>query len=166
MESVKMWVMSIAVGAIAGAVALALSPSDSLGKTVRTTVSVFLISAMLMPLVSKNGFSFDFEISKDDTALSNEIEITDSVAKATAEAIKEKVQNLLEQKGISKAHTDIKMKVNGSEISVESVTVTIPAKYAAQKEMIRSFIKDELQIKAEVTTQSDERRNGDGSENS
>lgn len=161
-----MWVMSIAVGAIAGAVALALSPSDGLGKTVRTTVSVFLISAMLMPLVGKNGLSFDFEITQEDSLKSNESEISDSVAQATAEAIKEKVQNLLEQKGISNAHTDIKMKVNGSEISVESVVVTIPAEYAAQKEMIRSFIKDELQINAEVTLRSGERGNGDGSENS
>ena len=161
-----MWVMSIAVGAIAGAVALALSPSDGLGKTVRTTVSVFLISAMLMPLVGKNGLSFDFEIAQEDSLKSSESEITDSVAQATAEAIEEKVQNLLEQKGISNAHTDIKMKVNGSEISVESVVVTIPAEYAAQKEMIRSFIKDELQINAEVTLRSGERGNGDGSENS
>ena len=161
-----MWVMSIAVGAIAGAVALALSPSDGLGKTVRTTVSVFLISAMLMPLVDKNGLSFDFEIAQEDSLKSSESEITDSVAQATAEAIEEKVQNLLEQKGISKAHTDIKMKVNGSEISVESVVVTIPAEYAAQKETIKSLIKDELQINAEVTLGSDERGNGDGSENS
>ena len=166
MESVKVWVMSIAVGAIAGAVALALSPSDGLGKTVRTTVSVFLISAMLMPLVGKNGLSFDFKIAQEDSLKSSESEITDSVAQATAEAIEEKVQNLLEQKGISNAHTDIKMKVNGSEISVESVVVTIPAEYASQKETIKSLIKDELQINAELTLGSGERGNGDGSENS
>ena len=160
-----MWVMSIAVGAIAGAVALALSPSDGLGKTVRTTVNIFLISAMLMPLVGKNGLSFDFEIAQEDSLKSSESEITDSVAQATAEAIEEKVQNLLEQKGISNAHTDIKMKVNGSEISVESVVVAIPSDYADKTQKIKKLIKDELQINAEVTVRSGERGNGDGSEN-
>ena len=51
MESVKMWVMSIAVGAIAGAVALALSPSDSLGKTVRTTDGRVIIEITIMPKI-------------------------------------------------------------------------------------------------------------------
>lgn len=164
MESVKMWVMSIAVGAIAGAVALALSPSDSLGKTVRTTVSIFLISAMLMPLTDKNGLSFDFEITQENSE-STESEITDSVAKATADAVKEKIHNLLEQNGISHADTDIKMKVNGSEISVESVVVAIPSDYADKTQTVKKLIKDELQINAEVTVRSGERGNGDGSEN-
>ena len=60
------------------------------------------------------------------------------------------IEDILSQNGISQTDADIKMKVSGDEISVESVTVKINQKYFSRVEEIKKLIKDKLGIIADV----------------
>ena len=140
-EQIRSWVLSLAVCAMAGAAVLALSPNGSLEKAVKTTVSVFLICSTALPLFSLKS-DIDIEIPEFQFSSENNNSI--------AAGIKKNIEDILSQNGISQTDADIKMKVSGDEISVESVTVKINQKYFSRVEEIKKLIKDKLGIIADV----------------
>lgn len=148
-EQIRSWVFSLAVCAMAGAAVLALSPNGSLEKAVKTTVSVFLICSTALPLLSLKS-DIDIEIPEFQFSSENNNSIAEEISSQTAAGIKKNIEDILSQNGISQADADIKMKVSGDEISVESVTVKINQKYSSRAEEIKKLIKDKLGIIADV----------------
>ena len=146
-EQIRSWVLSLAVCAMAGAAVLALSPNGSLEKAVKTTVSVFLICSTALPLLSLKS---DIEIPEFQFSSENNNSIAEEISSQTAAGIKKNIEDILSQNGISQTDADIKMKVSGDEISVESVTVKINQKYFSRVEEIKKLIKDKLGIIADV----------------
>lgn len=134
---------------MAGAAVLALSPNGSLEKAVKTTVSVFLICSTALPLLSLKS-DIDIEIPEFQFSSENNNSIAEEISSQTAAGIKKNIEDILSQNGISQADADIKMKVSGDEISVESVTVKINQKYSSRAEEIKKLIKDKLGIIADV----------------
>ena len=151
-EQIRSWVLSLAVCAIAGAAVLALSPSGSLEKAIKTAVSVFLICSTALPLFSLKS-DIDIEIPEFQFSSENENSIAEKISSQTAASIKKNIEDILSQNGISQADADIKMNVSGEEISVESVTVNINQKYSSRAEEIKKLIKDKLGIIADVRIQ-------------
>ena len=148
-EQICSWVLSLAVCAMAGAAVLALSPNGSLEKAVKTTVSVFLICSTALPLFSLKS-DIDIEIPEFQFSSENNNSIAEEISSQTAAGIKKNIEDILSQNGISQTDADIKMKVSGDEISVESVTVKINQKYFSRVEEIKKLIKDKLGIIADV----------------
>lgn len=148
-EQIRSWVLSLAVCAMAGAAVLALSPNGSLEKAVKTTVSVFLICSTALPLFSLKS-DIDIEIPEFQFSSENSNSIAEEISSQTAAGIKKNIEDILSQNGISQTDADIKMKVSGDEISVESVTVKINQKYSSRVEEIKKLIKDKLGIIADV----------------
>ena len=102
-----------------------------------------------MPLFSLKS-DIDIEIPEFQFSSENNNSIAEEISSQTAAGIKKNIEDILSQNGISQADADIKMKVSGDEISVESVTVKINQKYFSRVEEIKKLIKDKLGIIADV----------------
>ncbi|MBQ8784375.1 MAG: stage III sporulation protein AF [Clostridia bacterium] len=150
METIRLWVTGLASAAVIGAVVLVLTPGGGAEKAVKTIVSVFLISSMLLPFVKGAELSLDTELPDEEEVIQNENGISEAMAEQFEVKLRETIENILSQKGIHTRSVSIDIKTNGDEISVEKVTVVIKKESANNLASAKEILENELQIKADV----------------
>ena len=150
MDTIRLWVTGLASAAVIGAVVLVLTPSGAAEKAVKTMVSVFLISSMILPFVKGADLNLETEIPYNEYVADD----SNSIAQAMAEQFKSKlsasVENILSQNGIQTHSISIDIKTNGEEISVEEVKVILKKESENALSSAKEILDEELQIKADV----------------
>lgn len=156
METVRLWVTGVAYAAIIAAIIIALSPGDGAGKSVKTAVSIFLISSMILPFASVSEPEFDSELSISDS----NCEISENIAVGISTRLEKKlcssIGNILSQNGIHTDQVSIDIKTSGDEISVEKVTVILKKEDADLVLAAKELLETELQLNAEVLSRDAE----------
>lgn len=144
MDLIKQWALTLAVSAAAGAVVLMLAPDGALGKSVRTAVSLFLIVSMLSPFLGGIDFS-DFVILPE--AEYEQPDLTDTAAKLTEKAVREKISAILSECGINGAEISIDISTEGENISVDGIRI---AAESGDFETAENRIKAEIGAETEI----------------
>lgn len=156
MDTIRLWVTGLVAAAIIGAVVLALTPSGGAEKAVKTIVSVFLISSMLLPFVKGEGISLDFDIENQTSAYVNSEDIMDTVSQQFEKKLIASVENILWQNGIQTHSVSIDININGEEISVERVRVVLKKESADKVGEAKAFLEQELSVSADVIVENTE----------
>ncbi len=150
MDSIRLWVTGLTSAAIIGAIVLVVVPGGGAEKTVKTMVSVFLISSIVIPFA--NGGNWNFET--DFSAAESVTETQNSIATAMSEQIKRKlsasVENILLKEGIQVSSVIIDIKTGGDEISVEKITVIMKKESSANVSQAKQILEAQLGVKADV----------------
>ncbi len=120
MDTVRQWVLTVAVSAAAGAVVLMLSPEGSVNKSVKTAVSLFLTATMVMPFV--RGFSFDVQDIVPDTG-AGQPDLTASVEEQMRTALETELEKILSENGIKALEINIDMNISDNEITVKKIEI-------------------------------------------
>ncbi len=145
METVKLWVMSICISAIVGAVVLTLCPNGAMEKSVKTVVSIFLISSMLLPLINNEKTNLNFDISESEEIGNGEID--DTVASAFEENLKNEIQNTLEKNNIKVTKIEVSANIDNNEITVNKIEITVDEK---DVEKANTVLENQLDLVAQI----------------
>ena len=124
MDIIRSWVTGVTAAAIIGAIVLALTPGGAVEKSVKTVVSVFLISSMILPLVKAENVNLDFKIDEGQTVTQNE-EIVNSLVEHFKEKLELSINETLNNSGIQVSQISIDINTNGDEISVEKIKIVL-----------------------------------------
>lgn len=120
MEFVKQWALAVVIAAAAGAAVLILSPDDGAGRSVKTAVSIFLLAAMLSPLMK--GISFEIpEIIPEEQI--EQPELNDAVEEQMKTALATEITKILDENGIKAKEINIDMSISDNIVTVESVHI-------------------------------------------
>lgn len=120
MDTVRQWVLTVAISAAAGAVVLMLSPGGSVNKSVRTAVSLFLMTAMVLPFV--RNFSFDIPNIIPD-ASTEQPDISASVEEQMKAALKTEIGKILDKNGIKYREINIDMNISDNTVTVRKIEI-------------------------------------------
>ncbi len=149
MDFVKEWALGLVVAAIAGTVALVLTPHSAVEKQVRTAISLFLLVAFVYPFISDvdtsdifSSIQIQYPESADDTGM---MYIAESVKSET----QSKIAEVLERNGINykEINIDISVKEN-NEVEIKRICVLVEN----ESDVTRSenILKEDLEILAEA----------------
>ncbi|MBQ8229044.1 MAG: hypothetical protein IJZ88_08550 [Clostridia bacterium] len=155
MDTIRLWISGLTVSAVVGAVVLVLAPEGSVGKSVKTMVSVFIISSILLPLMKNKELQTDFDFAVGTTAIDDE-KILDTVSASFEKKLARSVEDILLQNGIHTHQVSIDIKTNKDEISVEKVSVELEKESSDKTEEAKTLLNDRLQISAEVYVKNTE----------
>lgn len=115
--------MTVAVCAAAGAVVLLLAPDGSLNKSVRTAVSLFMMTALLSPFVKNADFSEFFSIDSEQL---EQVDMTEAVKQQMRQAVEEKITAILKECGIKPKEINIDISIDGeNNLRIEGMSVTV-----------------------------------------
>lgn len=120
MDTVRQWLLTVAVSAAAGAVILMLSPEGGVSKSVKTAVSLFLMTAMVLPFVK--NFSFDIPDIIPETG-AEQPDITAAVEEKMESALKAEIEKILAESGIKPQEINIDMNISDNVITVKSIEI-------------------------------------------
>ncbi|MBP9989512.1 MAG: hypothetical protein KBT46_08440 [Ruminococcus sp.] len=142
MDTVKQWTIGIAVSAVVGTVILFLTPKGATEKTVRTCVALVLLCAVMTPFMSGIDFDSIFIKTKNPEKIDT-AEIESHLAQQTKIALKEKIEEILDNNGIISAKINIDISMNENrEMRVEKFEIFADEKYK------NNFKKAEDEIKS------------------
>ena len=68
MQTIRTWMLTVALSALAGGIVWLLTPKGSVQKAVRTVVAVFLLCAFLSPLLNREGANFEWLLPEEAAA--------------------------------------------------------------------------------------------------
>ena len=99
MESFKNWAVSLIAASLIGSIYSFLMPSKSFQSVLKLGLTAFLISVLILPLISSfNLNEFKREIpSVNNSALENDY-INETIITHTCESVKKEIKELLKQK--------------------------------------------------------------------
>lgn len=141
MDFIKSWTVSVCLTLIISAVFSLVSPRGTMGRFYKVIISVFIFVSLLYPLAD-----FDFNELKADFDFESELEDTGSdLAEMQVENI---IKGVLLENGINGAQVSCTVIQIADEISVEDVSVIVPADYSASE--VEKIIFDETGVAAQV----------------
>ncbi|HIW85342.1 MAG TPA: hypothetical protein IAA48_02510 [Candidatus Eubacterium faecipullorum] len=141
MDFIKSWTVSVCLTLIISAVFSLVSPRGTMGRFYKVIISVFIFVSLLYPFAD-----FDFNELKADFDFESELEDTGSdLAEMQVENI---IKGVLLENGINGAQVSCKVIQIADEISVEDVSVIVPADYSASE--VEKIIFDETGVAAQV----------------
>ena len=141
MDFIKSWTVSVCLTLIISAVFSLVSPRGTMGRFYKVIISVFIFVSLLYPFAD-----FDFNEFKADFDFESELEDTGSdLAEMQVENI---IKGVLLENGINGAQVSCTVIQIADEISVEDVSVIVPADYSASK--VEKIIFDETGVAAQV----------------
>ena len=155
MDIIRSWVTGVTAAAIIGAIVLALTPGGAVEKSVKTVVSVFLISSMILPLVKAENVNLDFKIDEGQTVTQNE-EIVNSLVEHFKEKLELSINETLNNSGIQVSQISIDINTNGDEISVEKIKIVLKKESADEVIRAKEILEKELSLQAEITAENQE----------
>ena len=155
MDIIRSWVTGVTAAAIIGAIVLALTPGGAVEKSVKTVVSVFLISSMILPLVKAENVNLDFKIDEGQTVTQNE-EIVKSLVEHFKEKLELSINETLNNSGIQVSQISIDINTNGDEISVEKIKIVLKKESADEVIRAKEILEKELSLQAEITAENQE----------
>ena len=126
MDFIKSWTVSVCLTLIISAVFSLVSPRGTMGRFYKVIISVFIFVSLLYPFAD-----FDFNELKADFDFESELEDTGSdLAEMQVENI---IKGVLLENGINGAQVSCTVIQIADEISVEDVSVIVPADYSASE---------------------------------
>lgn len=140
METVKQWALTVAVAAVVGAIVNMLSPKGSLGKSVRTAVSLFMLIAMLSPFVREVDFSDFLSLS---SAQYSENDISETVKEEMKASVEARIHKILSACGINSADVSIDITVDKGTVTVGRIEIDADGSAESMK-AAEKRIKDEI----------------------
>ena len=141
MDFIKSWTVSVCLTLIISAVFSLVSPRGTMGRFYKVIISVFIFVSLLYPFAD-----FDFNELKADFDFESELEDTGSdLAEMQVENI---IKGVLLENGINGAQVSCTVIQIADEISVEDVSVIVPAYYSASE--VEKIIFDETGVAAQV----------------
>ena len=150
MEAVRLWVTGLSSAAIIGAIVLVLVPAGGAEKAVRTMVSVFLVSSIVLPFAQNTDWKAETDFSVEESAA----EAQNSIAEEMSEQMKTKlgssIENILKKEGIQVRSVSIDIKTDGNELSVEKIAVTIKKESARSASETKEILEAQLGVRADV----------------
>lgn len=151
MSFIRLWIQGIASAAVAGCIAVMLSPEGKLGKGVKTAVSLFMICAFLLPAVKGNADFSKFEKIYSSENKDYSESYTESAAEELERELKITCGKILDENGINYKDIIIYIKTDENTIDVKSIEVI--SDYP-DKQKIRTIIENETGIPAAVKTEN------------
>ncbi len=150
METLRLWITGLCIGAITGSLILFLSPSGATAKSIRTIVGVFLICVTVMPILSgKEKIDFSLDIPENEYN-QNQTDIINTAGEQLKSEIEEDIINQLQSVGAEVQRVDTDININGDEISVEKITVILKKEDMQKASQIKALIKENLGLITEV----------------
>lgn len=141
MDFIKSWTVSVCLTLIISAVFSLVSPRGTMGRFYKVIISVFIFVSLLYPFAD-----FDFNELKAEFDFESELEDTGSdLAEMQVENI---IKGVLLENGINGAQVSCTVIQIADEISVEDVSVIVPADYSASE--VEKIIFDETGVAAQV----------------
>ncbi len=140
MDFVKEWTFGICITLIVCVVISLLLPSGVTGKYGRAILSLFIFVSFLIPFTDGDiSFAFpDMQIS----------DVEEQQEDTYSSLISAKVKSSLENAGYDGVNVDCSVTLVDEEITINSLTVSIPDEYS--KDEVKSLIYDSLGLAAEV----------------
>ena len=154
MNSVREWSAMICLAGLVAAIVQGLMPSGSMERIAKFVLGAFIICVLIGPLTSaipKISLSMG---SGGGTAQHNkelDSALNDQVREAAQKSITGLVVSELGRIGVKCKNVRVDMDTNkDGSISITKITVTLEAKYAAEREKASDYLKKELGIQTEV----------------
>lgn len=147
METLKSWAFSIAVAAVVATIAQMLIPKGNLEKMVKITLSAFMLSVMLSPILVKVDFAIkpddSFETKMDNYTKELENQMSEMIETQLSQQIETLISSQLGEIGVSPTHLAVSVVADGAN-SAEIVEVEVRLKkdYKIKDADIRYRIKN------------------------
>lgn len=160
MDAVKEWGINICLALIAGGIVHMMAPSSSMGKTLKVTVSAFLILSIFSPLTLISGGEiselFDSDSGISERAYENGYEdvsekINEQMLLSSENTLKRIIVQHLEEFEIYDSDVEVKMSFDDSgQIIAESIIIEVEDEYIDSKYAITERLKQQLGIDCDV----------------
>lgn len=141
MDFIKNWTFCICITLILSVIFSVLAPKGTMGRFYKVIISVFIFISFLYPLT-------DFKISDFNINFNFEKEYTNVVESSAENEIENSIALLLEHNGIESSSVTAETSLNGDEITIDRVQVSVIDKYSVSE--TEKIIFDNLGIAAEV----------------
>ncbi len=142
MDAVKSWAFSFCITAVAAAVVQMLVPKGSMEKVIRITVRIFLLTAIVSPLVANadlgimNDIRFELQTEMYTQKFRQETKqiIENEISKQVENMISESLAEMGVYPDEVKAFV---ISLSDNEVEIEEVTVTLRSNYKIKDSDIR-----------------------------
>ncbi len=140
MDFIKQWTLTISATLIISIIFSLLTPKGNMGRFFKIVLAMFIFVSFIYPI--KNA-DFDFEIP-----LFDETEFIDSQESAYENIVKTNIENILTEGNYINSKVNVKISLNGEEISVNSLEIGILDEF--DKKEVKNYITDKTGFNAEV----------------
>ena len=142
MEFIKNWVLIIVSAAVAGSVMLLLCPSGNMERTVKTIISIFLLSAIILPFSGSGFIKLDFIQYKETSGEVYKDNIDVIFTEFTADEVENLIKRSLNDNSV--AYDDIMAVVSKKDdvINIEKIVLNIGEGSAAEADSAVKLIKE------------------------
>lgn len=141
MEFIKTWTVCVCITLIVSVIFITLSPKGTMGKFYRIIISVFIFLSFIYPLTD-----FKFDSFKSD------FKFEDSYSDAAENAVDIEIANIimavLEENDVVSPMIDVNTSINGDEITIEDVKISVIDDYDLKA--VEKIVFDNLGIVASV----------------
>ena len=151
MDVIKKWVLTLIITCFVGAIILYLSSSNNFNSSLKTIVSLSIVVAFLLPVLTKTDFDFsEYELQFE----SAEDEISDNITQqmleyAELEAVDYVSDIIINNNAISKKIECIANIDDNNSIFISEIKITLESKYKSLKNEINEEIKSMFDIYGE-----------------
>lgn len=156
MDELRLWITGLTTAAIIGAIVLVLAPGGGAEKTVKTMVSVFLVSSIVLPFAKNADWTTDADFSLEESVAETENLITNEISEQMKARIAASVENILKKEGIQVHSVSIDIKTDGDELSVEKITIALKKESSQKVNETAQILEAQLGVNADVTIENSE----------
>lgn len=156
MDAIRLWVTGLTSAAIIGAIVLVLLPGGGAEKAVKTMVSVFLISSIVLPFAKITDWEPDTDFFVEDSAAETESSIARQMSEQMKTKLATSIENILQKEGIQVHSVGIDIKTDGDEISVEKISVRIKKESSRSLRETKQILETQLGVRADVEVEDAE----------
>lgn len=149
MQTIKELASSIVVISVVGSVILILAPSGSMEKSIKTVVSIVMLTVFVKPFLGRIDFN-ELDLKSSISYENSEYKYNDYIVADFSNEIKNRIVSLLEKEGIFDIKVETEIIINKDELKIESVKLKIPQHYDEFKVKAINIVKKELGIVASV----------------
>lgn len=142
MDTVRQWALTVCVCAVVGAIVCMLSPKGTMGKSVKVSVSLFMLIALLSPFTKGIDFS-DFVV--EPLPENNSSDISETITEEMTIALETKITEILARYGIKAESIDIDISIDSeNNMTVERLKIFVSDTDSEALENARRAVKDEI----------------------
>ncbi len=142
MSSIRQWIICIIFSSLICAVVSVLSPNSSIKKAMQTVISVFLLSAFVLPFLSKDSIEIDFSLSDYSNHQSSLSDcITETMLEQAENQAVIKTEELLASLKISDFSVSAEAATDSdNNIYIKTVFIGLSSEYLHREKQITSNI--------------------------
>lgn len=149
MEALQSWALCITFSAVGAFLVHALAPKGATEKAMRVMISLFLLSAILSPLLTGKGITLTLpdqgtgDLDEQVEAVQEKVNL--ALAQQARQEIEEAAQQALAEIGISEAEIQVDMDIaDDSIISITELKVFLSDGQAGRERLIQEALEQKL----------------------